>query len=111
MEFQNKTPHKITLIHNNGTKTVFDRDGKPIRLKPKVEKIGDWKDKKKEIRVPITRTLFGKAKNLPPNKTNIVLIVSRLVLDQVDREDMVTPEDIVRDDDSNIIGCKSFAIK
>ena len=53
---------------------------------------------------------FNEVEGLPEPQENTIYIVSALVAGAAkDRDDLVIPNDIVRDDKGNIIGCKNLA--
>lgn len=62
-----------------------------------------------DIKIPTTRTVFGRPVGLPEPKTDVWLIVSQLVKSALpDRTDLLVPTDIVRDANGSIIGCRSL---
>lgn len=61
--------------------------------------------------VPLTTTSFGEVEGLPAPTKNTLFIVSRLIMSACpDRRDLLVPNDMVRDEEGKIIGCKSFAV-
>ena len=63
------------------------------------------------IEIPIVKSVFGDVKDLPEKKDDTILVVSRAVVAACpDRDDLVFPNGLVRDDDGNIIGCTSLAV-
>lgn len=62
-----------------------------------------------EITIPITSTKFGEVEGLPQPQERTIYIVSSLVAQACkDREDIFIPDDVVRDDEGKIIGCRSL---
>ena len=59
--------------------------------------------------MPLTETSFGDVVDLPAPAPDTLYIVSRLVATAANRDDLVVPNGIVRDDNGNIIGCKSLS--
>ena len=60
--------------------------------------------------IPISQSVFGEVIDLPSQEKNTFFIVSRLVLSACkDRDDLLVPNELVRDENGNIIGCKSLA--
>lgn len=61
--------------------------------------------------VPILSIDYSAPDNLPPKVPGTYYIVSRLVADMAppDRDDLVYPYELVRNDAKQIIGCRSFA--
>jgi len=105
MTFVNCTPHPITLLGN---------DDNVLFTLPKGEVIPRLSQSTKQVDVvngvSITETQFGETQDLPTPVEGQLLIVSRLVLSaNPDRKDLVVPNELVRDDAGNIIGCKSLA--
>ena len=62
-----------------------------------------------DITVPITSAKFGEVEGLPAPEKGTIYIVSNLVAQAVpDREDVFFPDDVVRDENGNIIGCRAL---
>lgn len=61
--------------------------------------------------IPITSTSFGKVEGLPQEeKEGVYYIVSRLVMQACpNRRDLLVPNELQRDEQGRIIGCKSLA--
>lgn len=69
-----------------------------------LEDVDDW-----DITVPITKTKFGEVEGLPVPEEGTIYIVSNLVAQAVPhREDVFFPDDVVRDENGNIIGCRAL---
>jgi len=69
-----------------------------------LEDIDDW-----DITIPVVKTRFGEVEGLPEPEEGTVYIVSNLVAQAVpDREDVFFPDDLVRDENGNIIGCRAL---
>ncbi len=105
----NLTPHAINLYIGDELIATFDSSNS-LRLEE--EKfyddtqqliIGEWT-------VPIINKSFKLSKEaLPEKKDNTYYIVSLPVLQAYpDRKDFIAPNDLVRDEEGKIIGCKSF---
>ena len=102
----NLTPHDVNIVKNNGDVVTFSPYGTVARCTQTTTQIGDANG------IPLTQTSFGVVVDLPQPQKDTIFIVSRLVLNACKgvRDDLVVPNDLVRDDQGNIIGCKSFAI-
>ena len=105
----NLTSHKITVLDNRGNE-IFELSG--VQNPPRVEEI---KYETKHLKINGMHDLkIYKAENvsvtrLPQQKENTYYIVSRLVAEYAKkRKDLLVPDEFVRDEDGNIIGCKSF---
>jgi len=60
--------------------------------------------------IDIFNVEFGEVKNLPKPKAGHYFIVSRMVLEAVEkRNDLIFPHGLVRNDDGQIIGARGFA--
>ncbi|MCP4665230.1 MAG: hypothetical protein GY849_02600 [Deltaproteobacteria bacterium] len=105
MNLINLTPHPINVV---------DKQGENILSLPKCEVAPRLKQTSKVIgninNIPITKTFFGEVENLPEKKEETFLIVSRLIMIAcTDRDDLVVPNEIVRNKEGQIIACKSLA--
>ena len=102
----NLTAHNVNIVCDNGGVKTFKPSGTVARCSQKTIVIGNVDG------IPLTHTTFGDVVDLPDKKIDTIYIVSRLVLTACKgiRDDLVVPNDLVRDDQGNIIGCKSFAI-
>ena len=61
------------------------------------------------VRIPITRTQFGEVEGLPAPQEDTLYVVSSLVATACPgRDDLVIPNEAVRDDKGRIIGCRSL---
>lgn len=100
----NLTPHKVTIVKEDGTLIQeFESEG-VVRLMQNTMEVSTINN------IPITKTFFGEPEGLPKEKPNVYYIVSRMVLEACkNREDLLVPNEIIRDDKGNIIGCKSLA--
>ena len=95
------TPHDINVIVD-GDVTVIRRDGTVAR----VNQISTVVDKINGIPVSVVR--FGDVVGLPDPVPGVIWIVSALVKQAVNRSDVVSPGELVRNSDGNVIGCKGF---
>lgn len=61
--------------------------------------------------VKITTTQFGEPEGLPDFEEGVFYITSQLVKSALpQRSDLLVPAEVVRDENGNIIGCKSLGI-
>lgn len=126
----NLTPHQINFITSYNIEIGRDELGAPEyvteerihTLKPsgtvarcKVDRqevdsiIAQEVDEEWDFTLPITKTKFGEVEGLPEPQEGIIYIVSNLVAQAVpDREDVFFPDDIVRDEHGNVIGCRAL---
>lgn len=104
MKIINLTPHKVTIIKEDGTLIQELKSQGIARLTQQTIRIGEINN------IPLTHTIFGQVEGLPMVQDGIYYIVSRMILENcIDRKDLLVPNEVVRDINGNIIGCKSLA--
>ena len=101
----NCTPHAVTIVNNENKIVLFLEKGTIVpRLTQTSKVVGEI------LGIPITSTVFGDTIDLPDPVDGTYYVVSRLVLSaNPDRKDLLVPNDVVRDEKGNIIGCRSLA--
>lgn len=101
----NKTPHAVHIIDESGhVVRTYEKGESQIRLAVKTVQDVPLLDG-----TPTSRTNFGEPEGLPNFKKGTFYIVSQLVKNALpDRKDLLVPAEVVRDDNGNIIGCKSL---
>lgn len=125
----NLTPHAVNLLLPHHIEIGKDALGTPIYVTeeknysiPPSGTVARCKVDRKEvdsfiaqdvdgwdITLPITATKFGEVEGLPEPQDGIIYIVSNLVAQAVpEREDVFFPDDVVRDSQGNIIGCRAL---
>ena len=103
----NCTPHDVNLITEKGNIT-FPRSGIIPRLTEQQVKINSINSN--GIEIDIMKKSFLEPEGLPEPQENTIFIVSALVAGAAkDRDDLVIPNDTIRDDQGRIIGCKNLA--
>lgn len=109
-QFVNCTPHAINLVDNNGNVyATIEPSGFLPRCEEKRELLKTEKVNKHVVN--INKKFFGEVTGLPVEIKNNYYIVSALVAQACkdERSDLLVPDDIVRNDKGQIIGCRSFA--
>ena len=100
VEVVNLTPHEITEAESG---ISFSPSGQVARVETeskKIEKIGG---------IQLYSRSFGQVIDLPEPRPNTLLIVSALVLEAAkNRQDLLAPGELVRDEKGRPIGCKGF---
>lgn len=100
---KNLTPHNIVVLIDDDIKYVISPCGAVARCSQRTETIGEING------IPLTRTTYGDVINLPAPQENTIYIVSTLVAQAcADRDDLFIPNEIVRDENGKVLGCKSF---
>ena len=102
----NLTPHCVNIVgDDNKIIKTFDSVG-VARCSQQTVTVGNING------IPLTTTSFGDVVDLPDPVADTFFIVSRLVMSACpDRDDLLVPNDLVRDDNGNIIGARSLANK
>lgn len=106
MKLKNLTPHNVVIVIDEMTKIVIPSDG--------IARVTETKTVCPSIvvdgaTVETFSSCFGEVENLPPQEEGVMLIVSAMVASAaMDREDLLVPGELVRDNGGNIVGCKSL---
>ena len=106
MLLKNFTPHNVVIVINESTKIVIPSDGiarvtETKTVAPSIDVDG--------VIIETFKSSFGEVENLPPQEEGVMVIVSAMAADAAkDRNDLLVPGELVRDNDGNIIGCKSL---
>lgn len=107
VELRNLTPHEIVLETPSGT-LHLPPTGVVARCDTTREVLGHVSVD--EVNVPITHVRVEDCENIPPPREGVMLIVSRIVAEaRPDREDLLIPDDAVRDSDGRIVAVRALA--
>lgn len=109
MEIVNLCPHRINLV-NGYNETI--KDWGPCLSPARIDTVMEQAEPIKYwgISIPVKTRRMGEVVNLPDRKEGVMYIVSSLVAELVDRDDLLLPE-IMRDDNNKIVGCVGFITK
>jgi len=106
MQVINLCQHEVVVLDKD-EKTVINRypaSGQVARLSPKTVLLRLLPDG-----TPMTTTEFGEVEDLPAENVTKLLIVSRVLFDRFpERNDLTYPNELVRDEKGNVIGCRSL---
>lgn len=102
---KNLTPHEVCIYDMNGTvpdlNLVIEAGEEVARVSCEYIKV----DKRVEG-AELYRTVFGEVTGLPDYEEGVYLLVSAMVREALPlRSDLVSPGQLLRDDDGNVIGC------
>ena len=106
----NKTPHPVTLYKDGEPFKTFEPESPSPRLVQtrKVDKVL----KIDGVDINLNKTEFSAPYDLPEPQPNTLYIVSALLMNGVEgRDDLIVPDEAIRDSDNRIIGCNAFARK
>jgi hypothetical protein len=107
VEIINLTPHEITVVASNGDVLMkIPASGNVARCSVSRTVIGKLNG------IPVAKSVMGQVESMPEPKEGVVFIVSRVVAEALKgvRDDLIIPDDSVRDAEGKIIGCKGFAV-
>jgi len=99
---KNATPHKINVFLSNGSVKTIEPCGKVPRIEFEecfVRTIND---------IDIVTTISLGLIDTPNKEPNTLFIVSRVVASFSNRTDFIVPNNLVRDNNNKIIGCRNF---
>jgi hypothetical protein len=106
MNIVNLTPHDIHICDADGriVRTIH-RSGNQARCAVSSVEVGQVDG------IPLVTTQFGEVSGLPEPQSSMLYLVSLLVRQAVPhRLDVVSPGDMVRDGNGQIVGCKNLTI-
>jgi len=103
----NLTPHEIRVVSQDGNVIlVIPPSGRVARVATTQEKVSEING------IPVIKTSIGDVQGIPEPQPDTVYIVSTLVAQAADRQDVVapdtSPQGAVRDSKGQIIGVKRF---
>lgn len=108
MKLINLTPHEVTLMNGEETVTRIPPSGTNARVGMTRAKVGSVPTDGHQF--PIYQAQLGQVEGLPEPEADTLLIVSRVVAEACrDRNDLVIPDEAVRDAQGRIVGCRAFA--
>ena len=108
MRLENMTPHPINICASDG-EIVIPSSCRVARLEvtcvphhaPLRTDMGD---------IPLWWRLRGAVTGLPAAQPGVGYVVSALVAEAVEREDVYSPAELVRDSAGRVIGCKGLVM-
>jgi len=105
----NLTPHALNLMPAGPTGPVVTIPPSGLVARCTVDRVQVDTVTVDGISVPVNQTRFGEVFDLPDPQPDTIFVVSALVAQAVpDREDVFFPDDIVRDANGNVIGCRAL---
>lgn len=110
MQLVNLTPHNVTVINPRGGENhVIPASGTVARMS--TNRVDVDHINLDGFALVFYNTTYGDPVNLPDPTPGVRYIVSALIRTALpDRKDLVSPADFVRDENGQILGCKSFDI-
>jgi len=101
----NTTPHAINVLDYRTHEVRFSIPAapQPLRLEERLEHVGNLAG------VPLVRKSLVANISLPEPQEGVFYVVPLAVAQMLQRPDFVVPDDLVRDDQGRVIGCRRFA--
>lgn len=107
MKIVNLTPHELNFITEAGNTTI---PPSMIVARVVVERETPWTVTIDGVDVPLYRTRYGKITGLPDPQPDTLYVVSSLVAAAArDRNDLVVPDNLVRDEQGRVVGARGLA--
>lgn len=105
----NLTPHAVNIVDNSDSVAItIPASGNVARCSQTIDIIGSITTN--SVSIPISSSSYGEVVDLPDPKPGYYYIVSRLVMSACPaRQDLLCPNDLVRNDAGQVIGCRSLA--
>lgn len=105
----NLTPHSVNVIRDdNSVAITIEASGNVARCSQTIN-IVDTIDLN-NVTIPVSSSSYGEVVDLPAPQDDTYYIVSRLVMSACpNRQDLLVPNDLVRDEAGRVIGCRSLA--
>ncbi len=130
MKFVNLCPHAVDIVDEGNLVLTIPPSGEVARCEQKdefcfcINNVNNTRETDSDkahievtatgrpiIKVPVFKTTYGKITGLPDPEVGKVFIVSRIVkLACPERDDVLTPNGIIRDDEGRIIGGKCLSL-
>lgn len=111
MKLINLTPHLITVVIKREAITEehqFVASGRIARVAT-VREVIETVDSGGYL-IPVTRVRFAAVEGLPETVPGVGYIVSSIVAQAVpERTDVFVPDDLIRDTEGRVVGCRSLA--
>lgn len=105
MKIINTTPHEITIINDEMETVATFAPEISVRVASVTKIIGNIQG------IPLDTTFFGEVEGLPEYQEGVYYIVSCLVKSALpDRKDLLYPGQQVRNENGQVVGCKSLSI-
>ena len=105
----NLTPHSINVIgEDNSVAITIEASGNVARCSQTIDIVDTINVN--NIAIPVSSSSYGEVVDLPAPQDDTYYIVSRLVMSACpNRQDLLVPNDLVRDEAGRVIGCRSLA--
>jgi hypothetical protein len=103
MKVINLTPHDLNLYKEGELVETIPSQGfaRARQINTHIGNINGY---------PLSKVTYGETENMPAPQKGVIYVVSSITAQaSIDRDDVVTPTGMVRDENGRIIGCTGFA--
>ena len=114
MNLVNLTPHDIVFVNESNTPILtINPSGRLARVTVKTVSVGELDVM--GVKIPVTTSSFGDVTGLPDEEGGTAYIVSLAVVNAlhkkgINRSDLFIPNESVRNEKGQVIGCKTAGI-
>lgn len=102
-EVRNFTPHDVSIIRGD-IRVTYEAEAKPIRVLEDLWELGEYNG----VTISSKRLTNVDLPKFEEGVVNIVSLPVAQVVSSTDRVDFVTPGELIRDEEGNIVGCKDL---
>jgi len=104
LKFVNLTPHTINVMDSEGKGEllVVPPSGSIARVAVSYNRAPDVEG------IPVYVAVYGDVEGVPAAKDDVFFIVSGLVESRIQRSDIFSPGDLVRNSEGRPVGCKGL---
>lgn len=104
----NLTPHTVTFLGPDGQKVELLPSGAVARAS--LQRAQTAEVIFGGLAIPVYKVLPAGQAIIPPAVPGVQLVVSRLVAEACrDRDDLLVPDDLVRNEEGRVLGCRALA--
>ena len=109
MNLVNLTPHRINVMDAHGSIVTIEPSGEVARLESHSTEVGIVPLDNPNTEIVLYEKDLGIVMNVPEPKENTLYIVSMAVASALRRKDVVSPGELIRDDEGKPVACEGFS--
>lgn len=104
------TPHRLTIVGQDGTVLNDQAPDAPMARRAEDRHQVGTVTLSGGAAVPLRTVRFAELIGLPAPRADVLYVVSRSTAEAAARDDVVYPDEPVRDDAGRVIGCRALAL-
>lgn len=108
IDVRNLTPHRLNIIADDGFVIEIEPSGDIARCDTSKEDVETVLIQGHPV--TISKSLFGNPNGVPAPEENVINVTSMVVAKVVQREDVTSPGELVRNDAGQPKGCKGLSL-